>query len=267
MGEYTLRIDNNGRVSGMVLRSDLDNAGKPTSSVAFQADKFAIVSPDGTTQASPFVVYTSDRTIGGRVYPAGVYMENAYLGNAAIGRAEIQDILQSDNYEQDADGNPISGLRLNFNTGRIKAANVILSRPMVLASGSFQPGGTASNGARWSFVNTGIRVGKDDVWQAQKVALVAAAAVSSTGTAPSGFDPNNAFWCCKAQIMPGARWNGFGGANPDPAAIWRKDPSTLVTPSWASASDQRLFLAIDLEATGGVHFNNPTIEWTVFQVT
>ncbi|UWQ77392.1 hypothetical protein [Leisingera sp. M658] len=54
---------------------------------------------------------------------------------------------------------------------------------------------------------------------------------------------------------------------PAPAAAWSKDPSALVDPHWASGSDQRVFLAIDLEAQGGVYFNNPKIEWTVFQVT
>ncbi|WP_297341645.1 DUF1983 domain-containing protein, partial [Pseudophaeobacter sp.] len=89
--EYTLRIDVNGVASGMVLRSDLDDAGVPTAQVAFQTDKFAIVSPDGSTREVPFVVYASPRTIAGKLYPAGVYMENVFLGRAAIGRAQIED--------------------------------------------------------------------------------------------------------------------------------------------------------------------------------
>ncbi|QAX29264.1 phage tail tip fiber protein [Leisingera sp. NJS204] len=267
MGEYTLRIDNNGHVAGMVVRSDLDDEGEPASEIAFQADKFAIVSPDGAQKRSPFVVYTEDRTINGRVYPANVYMENVSLGAASIGRAEIADVIKSDDYAQDGNGIPTAGIKINFNTGQIKAAGMVLSRPMVLAQGSFTATGAISNGARWAFVNTGIRVGKLDVWQAQRFALAAAASVTTTGTAPGGMDPNNTFWTLNTSIQPGARWNGFGGANPAPAASWSKDPSALVDPHWASGSDQRVFLAIDLEAQGGVYFNNPKIEWTVFQVT
>lgn len=266
LGEYTLRIDNNGRVSGMVLRSDLDDDGVPSSEVVFQADKFAIGSKDGETLSAPFVVYSNDRVIDGMTYPAGVYLERAYLGRAAVGRAQIADVIESNNFSRNAKGVPKTGLRLDFKKGVIEAADVSISRPMVLATGAFQPGGTAVNGSRWAFVNTGIRVGKNDVWRAQSVALVAAAAVTSSATAPSGVDANNTFWSMKAEILPGARWFGFPG-NPQPSAIWRKDPSRLVDPVWASAKDQRLFLAVSLEAIGGVYFSNPTIEWTVFQVT
>ncbi|UWQ75997.1 DUF1983 domain-containing protein [Leisingera sp. M658] len=267
MGEYTLRIDNNGHVAGMVVRSELDEDDAPIARIAFQADMFAIVSPDGSNETVPFTLYTQERTINGRVYPAGAYMENAFLGAASIGRAEIADVIKSDDYAQDGNGIPTAGIKINFDTGRIKAAGVVLSRPMVLAQGSFTVSGAVGNGARWAFVNTGIRVGKLDVWQAQRFALAAAASVTTTGTAPGGMDPNNTFWTLNTSIQPGARWNGFGGANPAPAASWSKDPSALVDPHWASGSDQRVFLAIDLEAQGGVYFNNPKIEWTVFQVT
>ncbi|WP_054463264.1 DUF1983 domain-containing protein [Phaeobacter sp. 11ANDIMAR09] len=264
--EYTLRIEANGVVSGMVLRSDLDDAGQPTSQVAFQTDKFAVVSPDGSTREVPFVVYASPRTIAGKLYPAGVYMENVFLGRAAIGRAQIEDSIQSDDYAEDANGTPTAGLKLDFETGQIKAAGVLFSRPMVLARGSFSLSGTFDDGDAWSFVNTGIRVGKADVWQASSVALVAVASVSSAATAPGGIDPNNSFWTLNASVQPGGRWNGFNG-NPQPGPVWQKDPSTLITPRWASASDQRVFLKIEMETTGGLYFNNPTIEWTVFQVT
>lgn len=264
--EYTLRIEANGVVSGMVLRSDLDDAGQPTSQVAFQADKFAIVSPDGSTREVPFVVYASSRTIDGKHYPAGVYMENVFLGRAAIGRAQIEDSIESDDYAEDANGTPTAGLKLDFATGQIKAAGVLFSRPMVLAQGAFSLSGTINDGDAWSFVNTGIRVGQQDVWQASSVALVAVASVTSTATAPGGIDPNNAFWTLNASVQPGARWNGFAG-NPQPGPVWQKDPAALVDPHWASASDQRLFIKLDLEATEGLYFNDPTIEWTVFQVT
>ncbi|QBR34875.1 DUF1983 domain-containing protein [Leisingera sp. NJS201] len=267
MAEKTLKVVSGNRVAGMVVRSELDEDDAPIARIAFQADMFAIVSPDGSNETVPFTVYTEARTINGRVYPAGVYMDNAYLGAASIGRAEIANVIKSDDYAQDANGIPIAGIKINFDTGQIKAAGLITSRPMILAQGSFSVSGDVHGGSRWAFVNTGIRVGKSDVWQASNVALVAAAAITSGATAPGGLDPNNTFWTLNASIQPGARWNGFGGANPDPAASWRKDPAVLVNPYWATGNDQRVFLAIDLEAIGGVYFSNPKIEWTVFQVT
>ncbi|UWQ73343.1 DUF1983 domain-containing protein [Leisingera sp. M658] len=267
MGEYTLRIDNNGHVAGMVVRSDLDNEGEPASEVAFQADKFAIVSADGVQKRSPFVVYTEDTVVGGILVPAGVYMRKAAIREGSIGNAQIAGSLSSPDYAEDANGIPTEGVKIDFKNNALKVAGAVFSRPMVLAQGSFTAPGQIGNGARWAFVNTGIRVGKLDVWQAQRFALAAAASVTTTGTAPGGMDPNNTFWTLNTSIQPGARWNGFGGANPDPAASWSKDPSALVDPHWASGSDQRVFLAIDLEAQGGVYFNNPKIEWTVFQVT
>lgn len=77
--EYTLRINNNGVVTGMVLRSDLDTNGVPATQVGFVADKFAITSPSGTHTAAPFVVYTTAQTVGGVQVQPGVYMENAYI--------------------------------------------------------------------------------------------------------------------------------------------------------------------------------------------
>ncbi|UWQ31347.1 DUF1983 domain-containing protein [Leisingera sp. M527] len=267
MGEYTLRIDNNGHVTGMVVRSDLDDQGEPASEIAFQADKFAIVSADGAQKRSPFVVYTEDTVVGGILVPAGVYMRKAAIREGSIGNAQIAGSLSSPDYAEDANGIPTEGVKIDFKNNALKVAGAVFSRPMVLAQGSFTVSGAVSNGARWAFVNTGIRVGKLDVWQAQRFALAAAASVTTTGTAPGGMDPNNTFWTLNTSIQPGARWNGFGGANPAPAAAWSKDPSALVDPHWASGSDQRVFLAIDLEAQGGVYFNNPKIEWTVFQVT
>ncbi|KUP93871.1 hypothetical protein [Tritonibacter horizontis] len=194
-------------------------------------------------------------------------MENAYIGHAAIGRAQISDTLASDDYAQDADGRPTSGVKINFKNGNIKVAGLVISRPLTLASGSFTVPGIVTDGARWAFVNTGIRVGQNDVWQANQVALVATAAITSGATAGVGFDPNNTFWALEAAIQPGARWNGFGGGNPAPTNKWSRDPNQLVTPWWSSATDQRLYLAISLEALGDVEFQNPTIEWTVYEVT
>ena len=66
--------------------------------------------------------------------------------------------------------------------------------------------------------------------------------------------------------MSGARWFGFNG-NPQPDVDYRRDPAGQVTPSWATGTDQRVFLRIEVDATGGPSFPNPNIAWKVFQVT
>lgn len=264
-GRHMLSVNVNGVVTGMVIASEAVDDDAVSSSVAFAAGSFTISAPNGAG-SSPFAYYTTSRVIDGFFFPAGLYVENAYIGRAAIGRAQIADTLQSDNYAESG-GRPTVGLKLDFQTGVIKAAGLVISRPLRIAQGTFTATGNFSNGARWAFVNTGIRVGKNDVWAAQRVALVASAAITTSATADSGFDPNNSFWSLMAQIQPGARWNGFGGANPAPTNLWSKDPAVLVTPWWSSATDQRLYLAINLETLGGVSFNNPKIEWSVFEVT
>lgn len=266
LAEYALRIDNNGVVSGMSVRSDLDDNGVPSTEVAFVADMFAIIGPGGDNRMAPFVAYAQDTTVNGVVLPAGVHMPNVHIGKGKIGRFQVADRIQSDDYAQDSDGVPTSGLRLDFKTGKIKSANVVISRQMVLAQGSFTASGNHGNGHVWNFVNSGIKVGRDDVWQASNVALVVVAAISSGATGPGGFDPNNSFWALSASLQPGARWNGFSG-NPAPSDAWQKNPATQVKPHWSSGTDQRVFMRIALEAQGGITFNNPTIEWTVFQVT
>ncbi|MCE8006429.1 MAG: hypothetical protein HEP69_05350 [Aestuariivita sp.] len=50
--EYALRIDNNGVVSGVVVRSDLDNAGVPTTAAVYQVDKFSIIAPGDPSASS-----------------------------------------------------------------------------------------------------------------------------------------------------------------------------------------------------------------------
>ncbi len=266
LGRHMLRVNVNGVATGMVIAAEAGDGGAVQSSIAFAADAFTISAPNGNGAATPFAVYTSGRTLGGIYYPPGVYLESAYIGRAAIGRGQITDTLQSDDYAQDSDGRPTNGIKIEFDTGRIKAANVVISRPLKIASGSFTVPGTFSHGSQFSFINTGIRVGKEDVWSASKVALVASAAITSTATAVGGLDGDNRFWALDTAIQPGARWFGYGGSRAEPDIQWARDPATTFKPWWASGGDQRLFLKIRLDAIG-VEFTTPTIEWSVFEVT
>lgn len=95
-GQYTVKIDNNGHVSGFGLASTVVN-GKPTSAFIVRADRFAIAGPNdvidplGTTTPTnvPFVVLTAPTVIGGVTYPAGVWIKTAFIADATISSAKI----------------------------------------------------------------------------------------------------------------------------------------------------------------------------------
>lgn len=95
-GQYTVKIDNNGHVSGFGLASTTVN-GTPTSAFIVRADRFAIAGandtsdPPGTLNPSrlPFVVTNTATTINGVTVPAGTYINTAFIGNATIKKAQI----------------------------------------------------------------------------------------------------------------------------------------------------------------------------------
>lgn len=111
--QYSVKIDNNGHVSGFGLSSTLVD-GTPTSSFIVRADRFAIVTADTpaentlspvTNQTNeiivPFAVQDSETTLNGVTVPAGVYMDTAFIKNgsitsAFIGNATIDDAKISD---------------------------------------------------------------------------------------------------------------------------------------------------------------------------
>lgn len=92
--KYTVKIDNNGYVSGYGLISTA-NTGTPTSEFAVRADKFYVASPTGPgiTPIVPFVVQTTPTTINGVYVPVGVYMDAAYIQNGTITSAKIGDAV------------------------------------------------------------------------------------------------------------------------------------------------------------------------------
>lgn len=214
--EYTLRIDNNGQVSGMVLRSDLDDAGVPSSRVFFQADKFAIGAPGAGESKVPFVVYTVPTNVGGVTVPAGVYIKNAVIRDGSIGRAKIADYLESDNYTVDGQGRPKTGMRLDFATGEARLAGPVISRNLVVAEGSFEPGvvyvsspyDTREVRREFDLVDTGFEVPGNDGWQPSERTYLAVAAFEGGATAPGGITGQNEFWGCDAKVLYATRWSG-----------------------------------------------------------
>lgn len=88
--KYSVKIDNNGYVSGFGLMSTSNNS-TPYSDFIVRADRFAIGSPEGPgiTPTVPFIVLTTQDAKGNQ---PGVYMRNTMIGNAWIGTAQIDDL-------------------------------------------------------------------------------------------------------------------------------------------------------------------------------
>ena len=100
--QYTVKLDNNGHVSGFGLATS-NNDGTPSSAFIVRADKFAITNPSSTNQNTnnptndadrvvPFTVQGSDELDGegNVVVPAGVYMDGAFIKNGTITTAQIK---------------------------------------------------------------------------------------------------------------------------------------------------------------------------------
>jgi hypothetical protein len=99
-GQYTVKIDNNGYVTGFGLASTPVN-GTPYSEFVVVADKFSIApvaTAHGAADGSPFFHLTSPTTIGGVSVPAGTYMKSAYIHDASITNAKIGNVIQSADY-------------------------------------------------------------------------------------------------------------------------------------------------------------------------
>lgn len=95
-GKFTVKIDNNGYVSGFGLASTENNA-TPFSDFAIRADRFYVASPTGPgiTPLIPFKVVTTPQVIGGTNVPVGVYIDGAYIqGGSITGSAIINGTIE-----------------------------------------------------------------------------------------------------------------------------------------------------------------------------
>jgi hypothetical protein len=90
MGTYGVQVDNNGKVSGFGLVSELIN-GQPVSSFDVVANHFRVSAPFGNSGPGDLLFETRAHgsTINGVQAPAGVYMRSAYILNGSIGSAKI----------------------------------------------------------------------------------------------------------------------------------------------------------------------------------
>jgi hypothetical protein len=104
-GKYSVKIDNNGYVTGFGLLSEPNN-GVPTSHFYVRADRFAIGNPnspavEAATKADPnipFMVITTNQIIGGFPVSPGIYVKAAFIHDGAITNAKIGNFIQSGNF-------------------------------------------------------------------------------------------------------------------------------------------------------------------------
>lgn len=86
-GQYTVKVDVNGRVSGFGLASS-DTA----SEFAIRADRFYIAPPNGTGIGDAAFIYQSTPYTDpdtGTVIPEGLYLKDAFIKNASVGTLKI----------------------------------------------------------------------------------------------------------------------------------------------------------------------------------
>lgn len=88
--KYTVKIDQNGYVSGYGLMSTANNS-TPMSEFIVRADRFAIGSPSGAgiSPQIPFVAITTPQTVGGKYLRPGVYIKDGFIGRLQVDRLEI----------------------------------------------------------------------------------------------------------------------------------------------------------------------------------
>jgi len=127
--QYTVKIDNNGYVSGFGLASTQVN-GTPYSRFYIRSDAFAIGGPDtsGSTDANvPFIVRTSTSVVNGLTIPAGVYMKSAFIETVTADRVDTRGLTIKDNY-----GNVVFSAGNGLNVGLITGLGSLATQNSVM---------------------------------------------------------------------------------------------------------------------------------------
>ena len=90
--QYTVKIDNNGVMSGYGLSSDLIAGTGVLSKFIASVDQFAVVAPNrtaGQLNSVPFAVLRTSQTINGVSFAPGVYIDGASINTGTIGNTQI----------------------------------------------------------------------------------------------------------------------------------------------------------------------------------
>ena len=124
-GQYTVKVDLNGYVSGFGLASTATTAAA-TSTFGVRADSFYVASPTGPgiTPMVPFIVRTTSTTINGVTVPAGVYINGANIQGGSITGASIAGGTIAGTKLIDVSANKITGAAL-LQTSYIESYNYV----------------------------------------------------------------------------------------------------------------------------------------------
>lgn len=187
-GKITVKIDNNGFITGYGLISSANN-GTPTSEFAIVADKFTIapVATSPAADGSPFFHLTVATTIEGTLVPAGTYMKSAYLHKASIGTLQLKE-------------GAVDTLRIaNEAVVESKIGNLAVTNAKIgnfIQSNNYVPGSSGwhiNKDGTCEFANAVIRGG---VW-AGNITSNAGVTVGATGSIKGGataFGAGTGFW-------------------------------------------------------------------------
>lgn len=95
--QLTVKVDDNGYVSGYGLASTPSNYGASTT-FAILANRFVVAGPasGGTLTDIPFFVQATATTVNGVAVPPGVYMTDAFIHNGVITNAKIGNLAVDD---------------------------------------------------------------------------------------------------------------------------------------------------------------------------
>ena len=117
-GQYTVKIDTNGYVSGFGLASAAPIDGSPYSEFAVRADRFYIANPTLKTESMPFVVQTTSKVIDGKTIPPGVYIDDAFIGKLSADKIDARGLVI-----KDSAGKTILGAGTALDWGLISGAD------------------------------------------------------------------------------------------------------------------------------------------------
>lgn len=126
-GQWTIKVDANGKVVGIGLAND--GPGNASDDFVVVADRFAVIKPDGTGQTIPFIVDAGSGLVvidtaaigdasitnakiqnlsADKLFVASGTIAEAIIGSGHITNAMIDNIIQSNNYSAG-----VSGWRIN----------------------------------------------------------------------------------------------------------------------------------------------------------
>lgn len=155
-GIYSVKISNNGTLSGFGLMSTLTSGGAVTSQFLISANQFAVIAPGatfGTPSSVPLAVLTTAQTINGVAFNPGVYIDGGSIVTASIKTAAIGDLAVDS--AKIANGAIVNAkiADASITTAKIEDASISTAKIQLLAVGSAQIANASISDAKISDLN------------------------------------------------------------------------------------------------------------------